>query len=335
LRVLDLSERGTLSDSHIAPLAKCAALSELRLRGCTALTARAFTVLGMLPALQLLDISGCAQCALGDAAFVALAESRTLRTLLMRGCMQASITDAAFQAIARIATLTELNVRQCGGGGGCISTCSGTIAAARTERTFEAIAALPALARLDISAFGPPTLRAVEALAANKALVDLQWTWCDSLAALGALGASSTLQRLEFEWAFFLSLELPARLDAERAALAQLARCKTLRRLNFYRGKVSIQGLHALSACAALDTLVLSAPQGAQADALATLIGALPNVWELCLVAASRDMLEPLRSFCEESGFASESGAPRTLELPPVPRVRLFLDREDGLQPFH
>ena len=105
LRSLNMSEcrQAGITDAAFAHLRGC---QELSMSRCHQLTSAALARLG--PGLVALDISYCKQPELGDAAFEALRGS--IRRLEMTGCCQDTITDAAF---AHLAGIQSLDMSEC------------------------------------------------------------------------------------------------------------------------------------------------------------------------------------------------------------------------------
>jgi hypothetical protein len=254
LTTLDFSVCQWIDGAAIAHLASCKLLAQVRLVQCLRVTDHAFTTLAALPALTLLDISECYQHDITDAAFVALSQSRTLTTLQMAHCSQATITHVACEAIAAMPALTRLDVRGC-------------------EQLSE---------------------RAFAALARSLTLTELNAGGCVRMSILNGMGTSCSLQRLEAVDARPLPVPSGSPQNAfylQEAAVAHLARCSTLRYLDLSTtvetdSEDEFRVLHALSDCAALETLVLTAPlalEGCDVGVLERLVAALPQLRELKL----------------------------------------------------
>ena len=286
LQVLDIGDgaRGVMAhrQNHrsIRALMRCRTLTHLSLTHGMGVLVHPATIamLGVLPALSVLDLSGAGGvCSVTDGALVTLATCPVLHTLVLDGCITNKITDAGICALARCPQLATLSMSQQrtitdGAFRGLVhfpGLTSLNVTASSdliTSAAFDALARCARLAHLDVSSCRWVTDVGIRALATSRSLTHLDMSHCQneglSLSVFSAFGAYPKLRRLDMVCCFPISLDRQkeryegrgnsvweARKREALAEVTALMQSETLTSLN-----IKWIGLSILPACA-VDSL--------------------------------------------------------------------------------
>lgn len=108
-RAKELGLRSLMHDGHLGSLAGLRRLTELKLRGCSGITAAGLATLARLTTLQKLDVSRCA--GVDDHGLRLLTGLSRLQVLSLAGCV--NVSDAGLVTLVALTQLRHLNLAGC------------------------------------------------------------------------------------------------------------------------------------------------------------------------------------------------------------------------------